>query len=203
MTPEDLANSGYMGYPYTPYNTYGAVPNFKGQPNQLPMWQWAEIQKAAKANGEDPFLLAAVVGQESGFNPTALNKKSGAAGLGQLTPGTAKWVAQQMGLKNPNLFDPQTNLDMRSWLDAYNFRKYGSWQAAEAHSGTGAAYGQQAVKIELQLDGNFTLKDAQGNTISMADYTASAKHWPSAAPRKPVASRHPAPSPHTKGHHSQ
>jgi TP901 family phage tail tape measure protein len=67
-----------------------------------------EIIAAAKANSIDPALFAALVAQESGFNPTARGRRrdgsfSGAFGLAQLMPGTAR----DLGV-NPR--DPMQNL---------------------------------------------------------------------------------------------
>src|ERR1700741_4723121 len=49
----------------------------------------AEITQAAQANGLDPALLAGLIKQESGFNPSA-GSGAGAQGLTQLMPGTAQ-----------------------------------------------------------------------------------------------------------------
>jgi len=48
------------------------------------------IAEAARRQGVDPALALAVAMQESGFNPAAVNKASGATGLFQLMPGTAR-----------------------------------------------------------------------------------------------------------------
>jgi TP901 family phage tail tape measure protein len=61
-----------------------------------------EIIAAAKANSIDPALFAALVAQESGFRQSAVSS-SGAIGLAQLMPGTAR----ELGV-NPR--DPMQNL---------------------------------------------------------------------------------------------
>ena len=72
---------------------------------------------AAARNGVDPALLAGLVKQESGFNPTA-GSGAGAKGLTQLMPGTAA------GLGVTNILDPVQNLNggakyLKQQLDAF------------------------------------------------------------------------------------
>jgi soluble lytic murein transglycosylase-like protein len=77
----------------------------------------AEITAAAQANGIDPALLAGLVKQESGFNPTA-GSPAGARGLTQLMPGTAA------GLGVTDVLDPVQSLNggakyLKQQLDAF------------------------------------------------------------------------------------
>ncbi len=75
------------------------------------------ITSAAARHGVDANLVRAVIKVESNFNPAAVSR-SGAIGLMQLMPGTAR----QLGVVNA--FDPEQNVDagvrhLRSLLDNY------------------------------------------------------------------------------------
>lgn len=64
----------------------------------------SEITAAAEANGLDPALLAGLIKQESGFNPTA-GSPAGARGLAQLMPATAA------GLGVTDVLDPVQSIN--------------------------------------------------------------------------------------------
>lgn len=61
------------------------------------------INEAAQKYGISAKLIQSVIGQESNFNPAALSA-SGAAGLMQLMPGTAKALGAE------DVFDPEQNI---------------------------------------------------------------------------------------------
>jgi hypothetical protein len=50
----------------------------------------ALIQEAAKKHGLDPNIFRRQLVQESGLNPSIVNQRSGAAGIAQFMPGTAR-----------------------------------------------------------------------------------------------------------------
>ena len=61
-------------------------------------WPWRRIIEAeAQEFGIDPYLLAAVIRQESGFR-RAVVSHAGAWGLMQLMPRTAQWTASRLGM---------------------------------------------------------------------------------------------------------
>jgi soluble lytic murein transglycosylase len=84
------------------------------------------IDRSAAASGIDPALLAAIISNESGFNPYATSG-AGARGLMQLMPGTAATVAHEIGTSVTPValvFDPQQNMRLgtaylRELLDHY------------------------------------------------------------------------------------
>ncbi len=74
-------------------------PSFSGISSIMPL-----INELAPRYGLDPKLVAAVVQQESGFSPTATSS-SGAMGLMQLMPSTAKMLGVT------NAYNPVSNLE--------------------------------------------------------------------------------------------
>jgi soluble lytic murein transglycosylase len=104
--------------------------------SQLPAeyWQglfprpyWDSLRRYADENGLDPYLVSALIRQESEFNPSAVSH-SNALGLMQLLPSTGKGEAKQLGIKGYNqdsLFDPNINIELgtryfRKMVDHFN-----------------------------------------------------------------------------------
>ena len=110
----------------------------------VPSASWAEqlpdaasawispIERAAAEAGLDPRLLAAMVWQESGFDPDAVSR-SGAIGLSQLMPGTA----EELGV-DPH--DPVQNLAGGARYLAWTIEEFGSLELGLAayNAGPGA-----------------------------------------------------------------
>jgi soluble lytic murein transglycosylase len=92
----------------------------------LPRPYWATLETDARANGLDPYLVAALIRQESEFNPDAVSRMN-AYGLMQLLPSVGKSMARTQGqrhFKTNELLDPTINLqlgtqDLRKSIDHY------------------------------------------------------------------------------------
>ena len=82
----------------------------------------------------DPALLAAVIYQESKFKADA-RSRSGAIGLMQLLPDTAKGIALHTGgtrFRVLDLYDPELNVRYGAWYLRHLIRKYGNEKTALA-----------------------------------------------------------------------
>jgi soluble lytic murein transglycosylase len=84
------------------------------------------VQGHARNYELEPALLAAVIYQESRFNARA-ESESGAIGLMQLLPDTAKGIAERTGgsrFEVADLYDPEINVRYGSWYLRHLIVKY-------------------------------------------------------------------------------
>jgi soluble lytic murein transglycosylase len=83
----------------------------------FPMPYREDMEKFAKQNDLDPFLVAALIRQESEFNANAVSSRS-ARGLMQIEPGTGRELSRHLGLRpysTARLFQPGVNLQLGSY----------------------------------------------------------------------------------------
>ncbi|MDW8151858.1 MAG: transglycosylase SLT domain-containing protein [Candidatus Bipolaricaulota bacterium] len=104
---------------------------------------WKEsVRRWSKEYGVDPFLVWAVMREESGFLPTAVSS-AGARGLMQLLPSTARWIAEEkLGLpyREELLFDPDYNIRLGTWYLRHLLDQFAgnvAWAVAAYHGGPG------------------------------------------------------------------
>jgi len=102
------------------------LPNMKGEdevmPRQLhrmlyPLAFWEAISTNAEKNELDPFLMLALMYEESRYSPTAFSS-AGAHGLTQIMPPTGRDIARRLKIQpfsNEMLFQPETNIRMGTW----------------------------------------------------------------------------------------
>jgi len=121
-------------------SAYFYLPSILGD-TVYPLKYESYIVKYSKEYGVDPALVAAVIMQESRFNPSAVSG-AGAQGLMQFMPGTAATMAREVGRTSYDIFDAETSVQfgaahIRDLLVKYN----GNVDAALAgyNAGTGNA----------------------------------------------------------------
>lgn len=84
------------------------------------------VSSLADEYGLEIALVYAVIKAESDFDKNAVSK-SGALGLMQILPSTAKWIAGELkeDFDKENLFEPQTNIKYGCFYLKYLFDKFG------------------------------------------------------------------------------
>jgi soluble lytic murein transglycosylase len=90
------------------------LPTSDGERNlyRYPLAFWTMVKQHAEQRGVDPYLVLALIRQESLFDTRARSSAT-ALGLMQLLPSTAKRIAKQVGISSPSpeaLFEPEVNL---------------------------------------------------------------------------------------------
>jgi soluble lytic murein transglycosylase len=92
----------------------------------FPLRYSTNVRVYASQDHLDPALLAAVIEAESKFNSDA-RSDAGAVGLMQLTPGTAKGIAQYTGgsrFRVSDLTNPDINIRYGAWYLGHLLDKY-------------------------------------------------------------------------------
>ena len=102
------------------------------------LWYPLRYQEIVRGHAQnydlDPALLAAVIYQESKFHANA-RSDSGAIGLMQLLPDTAKGIAVHTGgsrFRVDDLYDPEINVRYGAWYLRHLLEKYGDERTALA-----------------------------------------------------------------------
>jgi len=82
----------------------------------FPLPYRAALEKYSRAQDLDPLLVAALVRQESEFDPKAVSSAK-AIGLTQIRPPTGREISRKMGLRyrSSMLYEPEANLQMGTW----------------------------------------------------------------------------------------
>jgi soluble lytic murein transglycosylase len=78
----------------------------------FPLKHWEAIRTEAERRQIDPYLIASIIRQESGFEPAVVSN-AGAVGIMQIMPQDAARITAAAGLPIPTrqqLFDPATNI---------------------------------------------------------------------------------------------
>jgi len=105
----------------------------------FPLTYWSSIQREAKARGLDPYLIAALIAQESTFDPK-IRSAANAWGLMQIVPATGRRIARQIGIRNfqtSSLTNPETNLQIGTYYFSRLVRQFGGTYYALASYNAG------------------------------------------------------------------
>jgi soluble lytic murein transglycosylase len=113
------------------------------------------VRVHARQHELDPAFLAAVIYQESKFDAGA-KSSSGAIGLMQLTPETARGIAIRThgsAFRTADLYDPDINIRYGTWYLDNLFKKYGSERLVLAayNAGQGNVDKWRANREEIQF----------------------------------------------------
>jgi soluble lytic murein transglycosylase len=106
----------------------------------FPLPYRADLERFSKQNGLDPFVVAALIRQESEFDPKAVSKAN-ARGLTQIEPSTGRELSRRLKVKSfttAALFQPAVNLELGTfYLKMLTSQTGGRMEAALASYNAG------------------------------------------------------------------
>jgi soluble lytic murein transglycosylase len=121
----------------------------------FPIAYWDLIQRHSQANGLDPYLVAALVAQESTF-VADVRSAANAYGLMQLMPPTARMYARKLNLRYSSrlLTDPDANIRMGTAYLADKIKEFGDLHLvlASYNAGERAVHRWQNERTGLPTD---------------------------------------------------
>jgi soluble lytic murein transglycosylase len=105
----------------------------------FPLAYWDSIRRHSSAHGLDPFLVAALIAQESTFDPKA-RSAANAWGLMQIVPATGRRLARSVGIRRFStsmLTNPETNIRLGTLHFSRLVRQFGGTHYALASYNAG------------------------------------------------------------------
>ncbi len=109
----------------------------------FPMPYRNSIEAYSRERSLDPYLVAALIRQESEFNPKAVSR-SNARGLTQVLPGTGRELSRKLKIpryRTTMLFTPDTNVKIGTYyLKALFDQLQGKWEATLASYNAGKSH---------------------------------------------------------------
>ena len=105
----------------------------------FPLTYWDSIRKHSEARGLDPYLVAALIAQESTFDPK-VRSAANAWGLMQIVPATGRRLARTLnirGFTTSKLTDAETNIRMGTLYFSQLARQFGGTHYALASYNAG------------------------------------------------------------------
>jgi soluble lytic murein transglycosylase len=105
----------------------------------FPLTYWPSIQRYSRAHGLDPYLVAALIAQESTFDPK-IKSPANAWGLMQIVPATGRRLARSLGVRNfttASLTNPELNLRLGTLYFSRLVKQFGGTHYALASYNAG------------------------------------------------------------------
>ncbi len=124
------------------------------------------VTETSQESGLSPSLIWSIIRQESAFNSSAVSR-TGAMGLMQLRPTTAREVAEKYGIaeESPDLFDPATNIRLGALYLSGMLKRFDGNRAVAA-----AAYNAGPKRVSQWLEASpFKQADIWIETIPYAE----------------------------------
>lgn len=120
--------TGFFGYRYYIYNAY-------------PLEYQTYVERYAKENNINKYLVYAVIKTESGFKPDAVSNV-GARGLMQIMEDTFEWIKFKTGDEETvyyDMYDAENNIRFGCYLLGFLMEEFGNVEAVAAayHAGRG------------------------------------------------------------------
>ncbi len=119
-----------------------------------PVNYWNLIRKYAAAHDLDPYLIAALIAQESGYNPSA-RSAADAWGLMQIVPATGRAYARKLGIRGfstRSLTNPEINIRIGTAYFADQVDRLGGVHAALAGYNAGPTRARRWMSEKPGLD---------------------------------------------------
>ncbi len=119
-------------------------------PFETPIKAWSQDRQL------DPLLVAALIRQESRFEPL-IRSRSNAAGLMQILPSTGRWIAGKLGQPRYSLDNPEDNIKFGTWYLRYTHERYSnnSMLAIASYNGGPGNVAKWIDRYGLQDDDRF------------------------------------------------
>ena len=105
----------------------------------FPLAYWDSIRRASAARGLDPYVMAALIAQESTFDPK-IRSAANAWGLMQVVPATGRRLARNLGVRNfttAKLTDPELNIRLGTYYFSRLVEQFGGTYYALASYNAG------------------------------------------------------------------
>ncbi|AVD35707.1 lytic transglycosylase domain-containing protein [Clostridioides difficile] len=112
------------------------------------------VEKYSKEFNLDENIVYSVIKAESKFNSSAVSKKE-AKGLMQILDITRDWGAEELNLKNVDIFDPETNIRLGCWYLSKLYKEFGKLDLVIA------AYNGGSGNVKKWLENNEYSKDGE------------------------------------------